>query len=49
MTWCRMMSQILARLNTSTTIHVFVIRGIYNSAAAGKLKLYISYAYSYEA
>ncbi len=41
--------QILARLNTATTIHVFVIRGIYNSAAAGKLKLYISYAYSYEA
>ncbi len=40
---------VLARLNTAATVHVFVIRGIYNAAAANKLKLYVSYAYSYEA
>jgi len=36
-------------VNNSTTIHVFVIRGIYKSGAVNNLILQVNYAYSYGA
>ena len=39
----------LPRINASTTVHVFVIRGIYQSGAVSNLILQVNYAYSYGA
>ena len=39
----------LPLINAATTVHVFVIRGIYKYTGTNKLVLQVSYAYSYEA